>query len=133
MDVVEPPVSTGLILICDKCGKRMKADFDENPSRELVARLGTYLSSHRTNRWSGQWRTIFHRKGVRHQGHQRDDCERSAPYAITAAQGERVAPRRPRKPRPPSRAPQLQHNPSRSESEGGSPDAGDPPGAPPQY
>src|ERR1700742_415117 len=39
MDVVEPPVSTGLILICDKCGKRMKADFDENPSRELVARL----------------------------------------------------------------------------------------------
>src|SRR3954453_849712 len=39
MDVVEPPVSTGLILICDKCGKRMKADLDENPSRELVARL----------------------------------------------------------------------------------------------
>jgi predicted metal-binding protein len=39
MDVVDPPVSTGLILICDKCGKRMKADFDENPSRELVARL----------------------------------------------------------------------------------------------
>jgi predicted metal-binding protein len=39
MDVVNPPVSTGLILICDKCGKRMKADFDENPSRELVARL----------------------------------------------------------------------------------------------
>ena len=39
MDVVEPPFSTGLILICDKCGKRMKADFDENPSRELVARL----------------------------------------------------------------------------------------------
>jgi predicted metal-binding protein len=39
MDVVDPPVSTGLILICDKCGKRMKAGFDENPSRELVARL----------------------------------------------------------------------------------------------
>jgi hypothetical protein len=39
MDVVEPPFTTGLILICDKCGKRMKADFDENPSRELVARL----------------------------------------------------------------------------------------------
>ena len=39
MDVIEPPFSTGLILICDKCGKRMKADFDENPSRELVARL----------------------------------------------------------------------------------------------
>jgi predicted metal-binding protein len=37
--VVDPPFSTGLILICDKCGKRMKADFDENPSRELVARL----------------------------------------------------------------------------------------------
>jgi len=39
MDVVEPPVSTGLILICDKCAQRMKADFDGNPSRELVARL----------------------------------------------------------------------------------------------
>ena len=39
MEVVDPPVSTGLILICDKCGKRMKAGFDENPSRELVARL----------------------------------------------------------------------------------------------
>jgi predicted metal-binding protein len=39
MDVIDPPFSTGLILICDKCGKRMKADFDENPSRELVARL----------------------------------------------------------------------------------------------
>jgi len=26
MDVVEPPVSTGLISIYDKCGKRMKAD-----------------------------------------------------------------------------------------------------------
>src|SRR3954452_8604969 len=39
MHVVDPPFSTGLILICDKCGRRMKADFDENPSRELVARL----------------------------------------------------------------------------------------------
>src|ERR1700712_3450201 len=39
MDVIDPPFSTGLILMCDKCGKRMKADFDENPSRELVARL----------------------------------------------------------------------------------------------
>jgi predicted metal-binding protein len=39
MDVVDPPVSTGLILVCDKCGKRMKADYDENPSRELVSRL----------------------------------------------------------------------------------------------
>ncbi len=39
MDVVDPPVSTGLILICDQCGKRMKADCDGNPSRELVARL----------------------------------------------------------------------------------------------
>jgi hypothetical protein len=41
MDVVEPPVSTGLFSICDQCGKRMKAAFDENPSRELVARLET--------------------------------------------------------------------------------------------
>jgi predicted metal-binding protein len=39
MQVVDPPFTTGLILICDKCGKRMKADSDENPSRELVARL----------------------------------------------------------------------------------------------
>jgi len=39
MHAVEPPFTTGLILICEKCGKRMKADFDENPSRELVARL----------------------------------------------------------------------------------------------
>jgi len=39
MDVVEAPVSTGLILIRDKCGKRIKAGFDENTSRELVARL----------------------------------------------------------------------------------------------
>jgi predicted metal-binding protein len=39
MHVVDPPFSTGLILICDKCGKRMKADCNENPSRELVARL----------------------------------------------------------------------------------------------
>jgi len=34
MDVVEPPVSTGLFSICDPCGTRMMADFDENPSRE---------------------------------------------------------------------------------------------------
>ncbi len=39
MHAVDPPVSTGLILVCDKCGKRMKADFDANPSRELVSRL----------------------------------------------------------------------------------------------
>jgi predicted metal-binding protein len=39
MNGVDPPFSTGLILICDKCGKRLKAEFDENPSRELVARL----------------------------------------------------------------------------------------------
>ena len=39
MHVVDPPFSTGLILICDKCGKRLEADYDENPSRELVARL----------------------------------------------------------------------------------------------
>ena len=39
MQIIDPPFTTGLILICDKCGKRMKADSDENPSRELVARL----------------------------------------------------------------------------------------------
>jgi hypothetical protein len=39
MHQVDPPVSTGLILVCDKCGKRLEADLDENPSRELVSRL----------------------------------------------------------------------------------------------
>lgn len=39
MHPVAPPVSTGLILVCDKCGKRLEADLDENPSRELVSRL----------------------------------------------------------------------------------------------
>jgi predicted metal-binding protein len=36
---IKPPVSTALVLVCDKCGKRMKADVDENRSRRLVARL----------------------------------------------------------------------------------------------
>jgi hypothetical protein len=39
MHPVDPPVSTGLILVCDKCGKRLEADLDKNPSRELVSRL----------------------------------------------------------------------------------------------
>jgi len=51
MDVVEAPVSTGLILIRDKCGKRIKAGFDENTSRELVARLEKE-SSNEEARWT---------------------------------------------------------------------------------
>jgi predicted metal-binding protein len=39
MKSVDSPVSTALILVCDRCGKRMKADLDKNPSRQLVSRL----------------------------------------------------------------------------------------------
>jgi predicted metal-binding protein len=39
MHFVDAPVSTSLILVCDKCGKRMQSDLDENPSRQLVSRL----------------------------------------------------------------------------------------------
>jgi predicted metal-binding protein len=39
MHAVDPPVSTGLLLVCDKCGKRLKSSRDENLSRKLVARL----------------------------------------------------------------------------------------------
>jgi predicted metal-binding protein len=39
MQSLKPPVSTALVLVCDKCGKRMKADSDENRSRRLVSRL----------------------------------------------------------------------------------------------
>jgi predicted metal-binding protein len=37
MHSVDSPVSTGLVLVCEKCGKRMKTD--DNPSRELLSRL----------------------------------------------------------------------------------------------
>jgi predicted metal-binding protein len=39
MHVVDSPVTTGLILVCEKCGKRLEKDHDENPSRKLVSRL----------------------------------------------------------------------------------------------
>lgn len=39
MHSIDPPVTTALVLVCDKCGKRMKADADKNPSRQLVGRL----------------------------------------------------------------------------------------------
>jgi predicted metal-binding protein len=39
MQPIEAPVSNALILVCEKCGKRMDSDFDENPSRRLVSRL----------------------------------------------------------------------------------------------
>ncbi len=39
MHSVDSPVSTALILVCDRCGKRMKSDLDKNPSRQLVSRL----------------------------------------------------------------------------------------------
>jgi predicted metal-binding protein len=39
MQTIEPPVSRALVLVCEKCGKRLKRDDDENPSRELVSRL----------------------------------------------------------------------------------------------
>ncbi len=39
MRTIDPPVSTGLILVCEKCGKRMQGDGDKNPSRKLASRL----------------------------------------------------------------------------------------------
>jgi predicted metal-binding protein len=39
MHEIESPVSRGLVLVCDKCGKRLKSDHDDNPSRLLVSKL----------------------------------------------------------------------------------------------
>src|SRR5580658_3254701 len=39
MHSIDPPVSNALILVCEKCGKRLDSDYDENPSRRLVSRL----------------------------------------------------------------------------------------------
>jgi predicted metal-binding protein len=39
MHSIDPPVSNALILVCEKCGKRLDSDSDENPSRQLVSRL----------------------------------------------------------------------------------------------
>jgi predicted metal-binding protein len=39
MHSIDPPVSNALILVCEKCGKRLDSDSDENPSRRLVSRL----------------------------------------------------------------------------------------------
>lgn len=39
MRTIDPPVSTGLILVCEKCGKRLQGDSDKNPSRKLASRL----------------------------------------------------------------------------------------------
>jgi predicted metal-binding protein len=39
MQSIEAPVSNALILVCEKCGKRLDSDFDENPSRRLISRL----------------------------------------------------------------------------------------------
>jgi len=39
MEAINPPVSKALILVCEKCGKRLKSDEDDNPSRLLVSRL----------------------------------------------------------------------------------------------
>ena len=38
MQSIDPPVSKALVLVCEKCGKRLDSD-DENPSRQLVSRL----------------------------------------------------------------------------------------------
>ncbi len=35
----EAPVSQALILICEKCGKKVATDFEHNPSRDLQAAL----------------------------------------------------------------------------------------------
>ncbi len=39
MHTIDPPVSNALILVCEKCGKRLDSDADKNPSRQLVSRL----------------------------------------------------------------------------------------------
>jgi len=39
MHSIDPPVSNALILVCEKCGKRLDSDGDGNPSRQLVSRL----------------------------------------------------------------------------------------------
>src|ERR1700761_275530 len=39
MQSIEPPVSRALILVCEKCGKRLDSDADKNPSRKLVSQL----------------------------------------------------------------------------------------------
>lgn len=39
MHRIEPPVSRALILVCEKCGKRLDSDSEKNPSRRLVSRL----------------------------------------------------------------------------------------------
>ena len=39
MQPTEPPVSNALILVCEKCGKKLDSDSDKNPSRRLVSRL----------------------------------------------------------------------------------------------
>jgi predicted metal-binding protein len=39
MHTIDPPVSNALVLVCEKCGKRLDSDADENPSRRLVSRL----------------------------------------------------------------------------------------------
>jgi predicted metal-binding protein len=39
MHSIDPPVSNVLILVCEKCGKRLDSDADKNPSRQLVSRL----------------------------------------------------------------------------------------------
>ena len=38
MQSIDPPVSKALVLVCEKCGKRLDSD-DKNPSRQLVSRL----------------------------------------------------------------------------------------------
>lgn len=35
----EAPVSQALILICEKCGKKLASDSEQNPSRDLQAAL----------------------------------------------------------------------------------------------
>jgi predicted metal-binding protein len=39
MNRIEPPVSNALVLVCEKCGKRLDSESDKNPSRRLVSRL----------------------------------------------------------------------------------------------
>jgi predicted metal-binding protein len=42
---IDSPVSDAVILICDKCGKKLESDFDENPSRRLQKEIKSEIKS----------------------------------------------------------------------------------------
>jgi predicted metal-binding protein len=51
----ESPVTEALILICEKCGKKLAAEGEENPSQQLKAVLKEKI---RSVDKKGQWRAV---------------------------------------------------------------------------